>query len=397
MNVVFVSYYDFRSPSGMHIFHLANALAKQGVRCVAYSNGDASTVLRYGQPRFRSYDRTMAPHRLAAEVNFKPNDTIVHCWTPRERARVSAGQVADTFGAPLIVHMEDNEEAITKANLQRLSPEEIASGEEIWNPGNRMHGFSHPERHREFMESVQGYTCIIESLLDFKPAQVPGHVFWPSCEPEVFAVPPSSPEEKERWGIAPENHVIFYPGNMHRNNYQEVLHLYMAVSMLRKAGFPVSIIKFGNYAVDLEDPIYAPLDLRSAVVDLTNIITPAQVPDVMRAADFLVQPGEDNEFNRYRFPCKLPLFLASGRPVIMPRSNLGTHVTDGKNCLLLQGEESSPEEIAGLLRTLIENPALAEEIGQGGRNFAREHFSWDVSAKGLSLFYKTILENHSSR
>ena len=62
--------YDFRSPSGMHIFHLANALTEQHVNCVTYSIDNADTVPRYGQPTFRSYDQETSPYNLAAEVNF---------------------------------------------------------------------------------------------------------------------------------------------------------------------------------------------------------------------------------------------------------------------------------------------------------------------------------------
>ena len=49
----------------------------------------------------------------------------------------------------------------------------------------------------------------------------------------------------------------------------------------------------------------------------------ARLPALLRLADVLVQPGESNRFNTHRLPSKLPEFLASGRPVIMPRANLG--------------------------------------------------------------------------
>lgn len=394
MNVIFVSYHDFLSPSGMHIFHLANALARLGVRCAAYSNGQADTVTRYGQPKFSSYDQKTSPRRLSADLNPAPGETVIHCWTPRESARLAAESMAAAFGAPIVVHMEDNEVAIAKSQLRRLMTKGRSVDEATWNRSGPLHRISHPERSAAFMAAAQGYTCIIEDLLDFKPSHVPGHVFWPSCEPEVFDLPPeSSPVEKRRWGIDPENYVVFYPGNMHHNNYQEIVHLFAAVALLRKKGLPVVILRFGNNFSGIEEGVYAPLNLHEAVIDLTETITPAQIPEVMRAADFLVQPGEDNAFNRYRFPCKLPLFMASGRPVIMPRSNLGNHVTHSENCLLLQKEQSSPEEIATLLLLLINNPDLARNIGRKGRDFARERFSWDRAAQGLRDFYETVLQN----
>ena len=93
--------YDFRSPSGMHIFHLANALTEQHVNCVTYSIDNADTVPRYGQPTFRSYDQETSPYNLAAEVFFfLPGETIVHCWTPRESSRIPAEGIAAVLSAP---------------------------------------------------------------------------------------------------------------------------------------------------------------------------------------------------------------------------------------------------------------------------------------------------------
>ncbi|CAK7061474.1 MAG: hypothetical protein DELT_01459 [Desulfovibrio sp.] len=393
MNVIFVNYFDFRSPSGMHIFHLANALAKLGVRSAVYSAGDAATVTRYGTPKFKSYDTWFAPFRLAADCGFKENETVIHSWTPRERVRDMTEAILAGFPAPVVVHMEDNEEAITQAHLDALSADERES-DDVWQSGQPLYGFSHPERYRAFLAGAAGYTCIIEELLDFKPENVPGLVFWPSCEAEVFTIPAaSSVEEKEKWGIKPDEHVVFYPGNMHRNNVEEVTHLYIAVAMLRKSGIPIRILKFGSYVLDMQEVVFNPFGLTDVLVDLTDHITPAQIPEVMQAADFLVQPGEDNAFNRYRFPCKLPLFMASGRPVVLPPSNLGKHLTHGENCLILQSGTSNPEEIANYLRYLISKPETAKNIGAHGREFAKERFSWDVSAGKLKEFYAATLKN----
>lgn len=394
MNVIFINHYDFRSPSGMHIFHLANSLAKLGVRSAVYSVGDANTVTRYGRPKFRSFDtkNTSSPIRLVSECGFKEGETIIHSWTPRERVRCITELFLSSFKAPVVVHMEDNEEAITEAQIEKIPLAERNSNH-IWEMNQELFGFSHPQRYRAFLAGAAGYTCIIEELLEFKPPSVPGHVFWPSCEDAVFTIPPTAPaEEKIRWGLNPDEYIVFYPGSLHRNNVEEVLHLYLAIAILRKSGIPIRILKFGTYSLsEIERVAFSPFGVTGAVVDLTERIEPSQIPDVMKAVDFLVQPGEDNAFNHYRFPCKLPLFMASGRPVILPPSNLGKHLTHGENCLLLQSKKSDPEEIAAYIRYLISAPEKARAIGEKGREFAKERFSWDVSAKGLKEFYERIL------
>jgi glycosyltransferase involved in cell wall biosynthesis len=398
MQVIFVNYSDFRSQSGMHIFHLANALAKLGVSTAVCSHGSAATVTRYGKPDFLSLDMSMSPGHAAGVLNFKPGETLIHCWTPRESSRLYTEALAGELRAPVVVHMEDNEEAITGEALKQLEPGGCAPDtknfRELWRPGQRLFYFSHPRRSREFLAKARGYTCIIETLLDFKPERVPGFVFWPSCEPEVFDLPAeSSPEDKLRWGLHPRSVALFYPGNVHLLNIEEVTHLYGAVALLRKMGLPAQIIRFGNYPPDMREFIFDRFGISDAIVDLTDKITPAEIPQVIRAADFLVQPGEDNPFNHYRFPCKLPLFLASARPVILPPSNLGKHLRDGENCLILRSKQA--EVIAACIKTLLGNPAKARAIGLAGRDFARRHFSWDKSAAALKRFYAKVLTGHA--
>jgi glycosyltransferase involved in cell wall biosynthesis len=393
MKIIFVSYYALDNNSGMHIFHLANELTALGVECAAYTPGRSDAAKMHGEPRFRVYGSELSPHRLARLLSRNRDDYVVHLWTPRECPRRMAEPLAAALGAPLVVHMEDNEEDILNSRLT-LGLETDPADEASWLPGGPLHGKSHPVRYREVLARAAGYTCIIDSLLDFKPAHVPGHVIRPSCEDEVFDMPPRSlPEEKVRWGIAPESPVIFYPGSMHLSNCEEVHDLYSAVCALRQAGLPVRIIKYGHYCIDLSAWLDAQ-GLRGCLTDLTDTAKLSDIPRIMRAADYLVQPGIDNAFNHYRFPCKLPLFLASGRPVILPKSNLGRLLTHGKNCLLLEGASNPTGEICALLLLLIKNPRLASAIGAAGREFAREYFSWRKTAESLHGFYGEILERY---
>ncbi|MDR1490065.1 MAG: glycosyltransferase family 4 protein [Desulfovibrio sp.] len=393
MKIIFVSYQALDNNSGMHIFHLANTLTALGAECAAYTPGSPDAANMHGEPLFRVYGAELPPHRLARILSIKHDDSLVHLWTPREISRCMAEPLAAALGAPLVVHMEDNEESIFNSNLA-LYPDVDPDDQTAWLPHGRLCGLSHPVRYKELLARAAGYTCVIDSLLDFKPAHVPGHVIRPSCEEEVFDMPPHSlPEEKVRLGIAPESPVIFYPGGMHLSNYEEIYSLYSAVCMLRQAGLPIRIIKHGRYAVDLS-ALSGMQGLGDCLADITDTAKPSDIPRIMLAADYLVQPGIDNAFNHYRFPCKLPLFLASGRPVILPKSNLGRLLTHGKNCLLLEGASDPADEICALLLLLIKNPRLATAIGTAGREFARGYFSWRKTAESLYVFYGEILERH---
>lgn len=386
---VFINYWDFSSPSGMHIFHLSNALTDIGHECTVYCcTGQPDTVARYGKPRFRcTGEAEISIAALAAELRAGKGDYLVHSWTPREIPRRATLELAALLDAPHLVHMEDNEEAIFTNNSENKGDDPS-----LWEAGGCLSGFSHPVRYREFLNSAQGFTCIAESLLDFKPDHVPGMFFWPACEKEVFSLPRlSTPEAKARWGIAPDAVTVFYPGNVHASNMRDVHELYVAVGMLHRAGTPMRLITYGNYSAEVAKAVFGELETEECLVDLTERVTPAMIPDIMQAADLLVQPGHYNTFNKYRFPCKIPLFLASARPTILPEFFLKGRLTHGKNCLL--HKENKPDELSSLMLYLVRYPARATAIGMAGRAFAAENFSWEKSAASLSAFYHDILES----
>ena len=101
-----------------------------------------------------------------------------------------------------------------------------------------------------------------------------------------------------------------------------------------------------------------------------------------------VQPGAPDSFNNYRFPSKLPEFFATGRPVILPRSNLGARLRHGVDAYVLDCADATG--IAAAVRTLRADPALASRLAAGSARFARDHFSWDRSADSLAAFYENI-------
>jgi glycosyltransferase involved in cell wall biosynthesis len=57
-------------------------------------------------------------------------------------------------------------------------------------------------------------------------------------------------------------------------------------------------------------------------------------------------------------------------------------------------------DVAGLvsaLKTLIDNPSLAKEMGQAGRKTMEEKYSWDVICQELEKFYQQAIDNFHSR
>ena len=114
-----------------------------------------------------------------------------------------------------------------------------------------------------------------------------------------------------------------------------------------------------------------------------------EVPGYLALADAYVQPGALDDFNRYRLPSKLPEFLAMGRPVVLPRCNIGNELRDGENALLL--ERGDALEIAARIERLMDDAALRKRLGDGARAFALENLSWRRNSEQLLAFYRRIL------
>jgi glycosyltransferase involved in cell wall biosynthesis len=376
VNVVFVNYGSFDSNSAVHIFHVANELVKLGVECTVAVPERPEAALDIGVPLFqaRSYAEALAQARPGT------GPTLVHAWTPREGVRRFTEELSQRLGCGYFIHLEDNEEHIAERmlgvpmeTLRRLPESELQVPDSL----------SHPVRYQQFLAGAVGVSALIDRLLEFKPAAVPGLVFWPASDAGLEWHRPRDEQLREQLGIAPEELVVVYTGNVHPANQREVSSLYLALALLRRRGLGVRLVRTGNDYAQLYEPGLADT-MKELVIELGRRPR-TELPAILSLADVLVQPGGPDPFNDYRFPSKLPEFLASGKPVLLPRSNIGRQMTDGENCLLL--EAGNALEIATKVESLFLDRPRRERIGAAGRRFALEHFSWARSAKALHSFY----------
>jgi len=384
MNVVFVNYHSFTSNSAVHIFNLANHLVELGTDCAVCVLDEKETVRSIGKPRFLNLNfREVRNSRL----RFKDGNgaTIIHAWTPRESVRKMTHDLAARYECPYVVHLEDNEEKIVSENLnadlQALL--QLPSQELDRLIGTKM---SHPRRYKEFLAAAAGVTVIIEKLFDFKPEELPGEIIWPAYDENRIKVVPVDMPARRKLGITDDTLVVVYPGNVHAANKQEMVSLYLAVGVLNRRGVPAKLVKLGQDFCDLFDSNLS--ELRDCIIDL-GYRPHHEIPRFMAMADVLVQPGRSGEFNDFRIPAKLTEFLATGKPVILPNTNIGRYLMNGEECFLL--EKGNALEIADKLHMLWKDASLRERIGHGGRKFAEKNFSWAKSAKRLHKFYERVL------
>lgn len=382
LNILFLLPGSFASNNALHAAGLANELSAAGHRCAVAVAHDLDTISHHAAPGF-----TPLTHADAVAHRFSDarGPDLVHAWTTRESVRRLAERLRDVHRCRVVVHLEDNEQqvlaltlgrdfaelaALSEAELDRLVPPEL----------------SHPHRSRGFLARADGITLITAKLREFAPTAARCLTLWPAADARYFYPRPLPADFRRLLDVAPGTTVLFYHGNVHAANAAEVRELYAAVARLNDGGTPATLIRTGLDAVDFLGAHAS--RAREHVIELGQILHHRHLPPLMALADIFVQPGAPDAFNDYRFPSKLPEFFALGRPVVLPRTNLGEKVRHGIDAYVLDRADAAG--IAHAVRELRANPALAARLAEGAARFAEENFSWRRSAEALAKFYHSL-------
>ena len=382
--ILFALYGDFTANSALHVANLANRLAALGHECVVAVPHHVETARYHADHHFRAVLFTDCLRNPNVFSDGRPAD-IIHAWTTRENVREFCEAYRAKTPARLAVHLEDHESRILEASLgksatelQALPPAEL----DTLVPSI----LSHPRRSRTFLDSADAVTVIVDRLRELVPAGKPVQLLWPAADETVFFARPMP------WGLRraldwAEGHtVLFYHGNVHATNAAEVRELYAAIAALNQTGTPTTLLRVGRDEVDfLGDLAVA---VAPHVVYLGRIEHQHHLAPLMALADFFVQPGAPDAFNDYRFPSKLPEFFALGRPVILPRTNLGTLLRHGEDAWILDRADAAG--IAGAVRTLRTDPALSARLAAGAQAIATARFNWQRTAETLLGFYNSL-------
>lgn len=378
-NILFALYHDFSANSAVHVHNFANQLAALGHSTAVTipedkDSGPTLGTQNYSVQRFDQVDGDWS--RVFPDG--RPPE-IVHAWTPRENVRLFCEKLAGFCDFSLFVHLEDNEEVILEVNLGMPFEKLVRLRTET--PNN----LSHPRNYRAFIASAAGVTMIMDRLERFVPPEVPKLILWPGADKELFHPRPRAPALLDQFGLSEETTILCYTGNVHSANARDVRSLYLAAAILDREGIPARLIRTGRDFC----PFLGPDEewARWVSIELGHIQY-REIPGILSLADVLVQPGADNAFNEFRLPGKLPEFFAMGRPVIMPRTNLGRFVRQGEEAWVLNKVDALG--IVSAVMELRKDKPLSDRLAAGALDFHRRHFNWEKNTGALQEFYQQI-------
>ncbi len=342
-----------------------------------------------GGSRIPSFAAALYEEILSQPAIFPKRGTadIIHAWTPRECVRkfVLTYQRNVRKAARLIIHLEDNEETLIAGYARKPIGELRAMGfgelDSLLSDS-----LPHPVRHRTFLRLADAVTVIVDRLRDLVPANIPCSVLAPGVDPAYLEAPKPEAALRGELGLRDGERVIVFTGSNTFANEPEMRELYEAVSALNRRGVPTRLVRTGFNRPEFLESLTP--DLTANVTDL-GFISKARLPGLLGLADVLVQPGRPGPFNDYRLPSKLPEFLASGRPVVLPRTNVALEMRDGVEAVFLT--TGTPDDIADCCQKVFDDPRLASNLGKHGAAFARGHFDLATNTLGLLKTYEAAL------
>lgn len=379
-NILFVLYHDFSANSAVHVHNFANCLTRQGVDCAVAVPYNKSSVSVIGENLYQALEYSEILEEGKCFSDGRGPD-IVHAWTPREVVRIFCEKLREQFDFKLFVHLEDNEELILEKFTQKSIAELIhAETDEI--PVT----LSHPIRYQQFLNQSDGVTVIIEQLKNFVPTGKSTLTLWPGVDTQTFYPRDRPTESLIELGIPLNSTVVCYTGNVHAANAHEVRSLYLGVAMLNREGYPTTLVRAGcdSYPFLGDSEIWG----RKYSVEL-GYVEHNKIANVLALADVLIQPGRNDAFNDYRLPSKLPEFLAMGKPVILPDTNIGRFLDSMQNAVVLPKVDAL--SIVEIVKQLRCDRSLCSRLGEGASDFVKTYLDWSTNSQKLLNFYEQVL------
>jgi glycosyltransferase involved in cell wall biosynthesis len=169
--------------------------------------------------------------------------------------------------------------------------------------------------------------------------------------------------------------------------YLDMNMVIQALSIVSKQHPAVKLILTGNPGKSIIE--LAKAHAVEGNVHLTGFLPYEELPWHLGCADLFLLPFPNKIYNVGRWPNKVCDYMSLGRPTVSnPVGDVKTLFENYEVGLLADWD---PVDFAQKIIYLIENPDLADQLGENARNVATTIYDWRILIKRLEGFYYSVL------
>lgn len=396
MRVLIVCAGDFSSPGEKQFLGFAQELVRRGHTVLMSINGDPSTADDEGAAgidgllvRAHTFDgRGLSAADRAAAAEFAPD--LIHAINARVTVVAAARSYAESTGAPVAIHFEDNEwgysRGVPGSSRLRL----------LAQAGRRLVSRARPTAWYyatpASLRWAQGQAAF-DALTPALAKEVEKRLGRPCSV--ILPVLPSTPAPAAgRASIIPaelrRGAVCAFTGALFPQTADDVRIALSAVAEVQRRGHDATFVHIGHVLERVDaDGLAREAGLTPGSWAFLGYMPFSEVPGFLDDSDILLSPGLPNEQNRLRLPSKVQAYLESGTPTITFAVGFGELLEDRVEAMLTH--TGDPGELAGAIAAIIEDDALRATLREHGPAAARRLFDVTTNTDALVSYYETTI------
>jgi glycosyltransferase involved in cell wall biosynthesis len=396
VKVCFVTpeYFPISGGTGAYVYYLSRSLQKLGhnVHIVARHTEDSEDVVDgvsvhyrkgVGNAVTRYWRFARSASKLIKELNKKIGIDIIHANLPL----VPSFAIPDDSARALVcaVHSTWKGEAIV---TRKDSPKNL-------NPNEKMmlrFNFLLRTYEKKLMDrsdaliAVSKYTIEeLTELYGIKGDKI--HVIYNGVDVQKFKPQPNRAELRREFELEGEQKIVLFVGRLYHRKGLEILlkSIPLVIREFKEVKFAISGTGFKKKEESLRK-LAKKLTIED-YVSFLGYVPDEKLPDLYAASDIFVLPAIYENF-----PFAILEAQATGLPVISTKvGGIPEFLVDNKNGFLIDAGDST--QLTQRLLILLQDPKLADEMGDRGRKLIEEKFSWHKITSQVIALYQKLLQN----
>lgn len=183
------------------------------------------------------------------------------------------------------------------------------------------------------------------------------------------------------------NFVILYLGDTHIR--RGLLTAIRAINNIKNQIPNVKLVVVGKNTTDylLKEEVNK-LGLKE-FVDLEGWKNVSLFPSYIEASDVCISPLHRNIQHDVAYANKLFQYMSLGKPLLVSNATAQKKLIEKYNTGLVH-KEKDVEDFENKIIELYNKPSLRNQLGENGKNFVRNEFTWDKTSKELINLYANL-------